>query len=418
MRSSILKQAGFLPFIITRLFTLFAVQIQAIVVGWHLYDTTQDPLALAYVGLAQFVPMVLCLPIAGDVADRYNRKVVLAIGLIVACLCSVALTGITLAGKAYISWTYVALMVFGGARSFINPVLQSILPQIVSRENLPQSLATNSTLMKIATILGPITGGLLYAVSGEFTYLVCTLFFLLAVVPLYWVKLLYAEQTPRTDKFALSQVWHRFREGGRFIWRQPIVLGAISLDLFAVLLGGVVALLPIYASEVLHVGAQGLGLLRSAMAVGEIATGVYLTRFPIKRAVGKVMFGAVALFGIANLVFALSTSFWLSFIALMCAGACDMVSVNIRSSLIQLSTPDAMRGRVSAVNMLFISSSNELGEFRAGLSARWLGTVPTAVMGSLFTLGVVVWIMSRFKPLVNVDTFAEATAQATNTRAR
>lgn len=411
MTFPILQQKGFLPFVFTRMFTMFAIQIQSIIVGWHLYDMTHDPMALAYVGLAQFIPMVLCLPIAGDVADRYNRKKVLALGLIVACGCSIALMSITLLGKDYIYWSYAALMVFGAARSFINPVLQSLLPQIVPKETLPQSLATNSTLLKIATIGGPVTGGILYGISGEFSYLACTVFFLLAIFPLAWVKLLYANQHVQTEKFAISQVWSRFSEGGRFIWQHPIVLGAISLDLFAVLLGGVIALLPIYANEVLHVGAEGLGVLRSAMAVGEIATGIYLTRFPIRHAVGRVMFIAVALFGVANLVFALSTSFWLSFIALLFAGACDMVSVNIRSSLIQLSTPDAMRGRVSAVNMLFISSSNELGEFRAGVSARLLGTVPTAVLGSVFTLGVVAIMMAKFKPLVKVNTFEQATVE-------
>lgn len=411
MQFPILQQTGLLPFLMTRLFTVFAVQIQSIIVGWHLYDKTHDPMALAYVGLAQFVPMVLCLPIAGDVADRYNRKVVLGSGLAVACLCSFALMAITLAGKDYLHWSYGALMGFGMARSFINPVLQSLLPQIVPKDKLAQTLATNSTLMKIATITGPITGGILYGMSGEFSYLACTLFFLLAIVPLFWVKLLYANQQITTDKFQLSQVWSRFKEGGRFIWRQPIVLGAISLDLFAVLLGGVVALLPIYASEVLHIGAEGLGLLRSAMAFGEIMMGIYLSRLPITKNVGKVMFLAVALFGVANLVFALSSTFLLSFIALLCAGACDMVSVNIRGTLIQLATPDNMRGRVSAVNMLFITSSNELGGFRAGLSARYLGAVPTAVIGSVFTLAVVAWMISKFKPLVKVDNFQQVSDQ-------
>jgi len=411
MRFTIIGQTGFLPFLITRLFTMFAIQIQSIIVGWHLYDTLRDPMALAYVGLAQFIPMVFCLPIAGDVADRYNRKIILAIGLIIACLCSASLMIIAIEGKDYIYWTYAILIIFGMTRSFINPVLQSLLPQIVARDKLPQSLATNSTLMKLATILGPVSGGILYSVSSEFSYLACTLFFLLAVIPLVWVKLLYANQTPVTEAFQLSAVWQRFVEGILFIRQRPIVLGAISLDLFAVLLGGVVTLLPIYASEVLHVGAQGLGILRSSMSVGEILAGIYLTAFPIKKAVGKVMLVAVALFGMANLVFALSTWFWLSVAALMIAGICDMVSVNVRSSLIQLSTPDSLRGRVSAVNMLFISSSNELGEFRAGSTAHFIGTVPTAVTGSLMTLAVVFFMQLKFKSLVNVNTFAEAGVQ-------
>lgn len=349
-------------------------------------------------------------------SDRYNRKVVLAVGLITACLCSAALMAIAVAGKSYIYWTYAVLMVFGAARSFINPVLQSLLPQIVSRESLPQSLATNSTLLKLATILGPVSGGVLYSISSEFSYLACTLFFLLAVIPLFWVKLLYANQIPVTDKFHLSAVWQRFSEGIAFIRGQTIILGAISLDLFAVLLGGAITLLPIYASEVLHVGATGLGVLRSSMSVGEILAGIYLTRFPIEKSVGKVMLMAVALFGVANLVFALSTWFWVSVVALLVAGICDMLSINVRSSLIQLSTPDSLRGRVSAVNMLFISSSNELGEFRAGLSARFLGTVPTAVMGSVMTLGVVALMQLKFKSLANVNTFAEASAKVQQAR--
>ncbi len=408
MNASILKQTGFLPFLATRVFAMLAIQIQSVIVGWHVYDATRNPMALAYVGLSQFVPMAACLPIAGDIADRYNRKWVLGIGLAVACVCSLMLMGIMLAGKDYVYWAYAVLMIFGAARSFINPVLQSLLPQIVPRESLPQSIATNSALIKLATILGPVAGGVLYSISSHYAYLACSASFLLAIVPLFWVTLRYAHKLDPSDTFRLGKVWARFLEGGRFITSKPIILGAMLLDLLAVLLGGVVALLPIYASDVLHVGAQGLGLLRSSIAVGEIAAGVYLARFPIRRSVGKLMFASVALFGLANLVFALSTSFWLSLAALALTGLFDMISVNIRSSLIQLATPDAMRGRVTAVNMLFITSSNELGEFRAGLSARWLGVVPTAVLGSLFSLGVVLVMMQKFPSLRMADTFADA----------
>lgn len=398
----ILYQPSFLPYILTRGFTAFAIQIQSLVVSWYLYDTTKDPMALAYVGLAQFVPMVLCLPISGDVADRFRRKFVLGFGLFVACLCSFALLLCMQFGQVYLS--YLILVVFGAARSFINPTLQSLLPQLVPKEKLPQSLATNSTLVKISVILGPVVGGFLYVLGGAFAYLACTLAFLCAILPLIWVKPLYAH-TPLADKFALNTVIKRFYEGGRFIWSNPVVLGVISLDLFAVLLGGVVALLPIYASEVLHVGADGLGILKSAMAIGGIGTGAYLAHYPITTNVGKVMLVSVALFGVANLVFAFSTLFWLSFVALVFAGVFDMISVNIRGSLIQLSTPDSLRGRVSAVNMLFITSSNELGAFRAGYMANALGVVPTAIAGGGLTLAVVAFMAYRFKELRQVKQF-------------
>ena len=398
---------GFLPFLFTRLFSVFAMQIQAIVVGWQIYDITRDPMALAYVGLAQFIPMVLCLPYAGDLIDRLNRKAVLALSWIVSAICSGLLLWLSYMGGDNLLGYYLALIFYGAARAFSGPALQSLLPQIVPRDRLAQALATNSMLMKTAVITGPILGGFLYAYVGGMTYAVCCLCFVLGILLLYFVPILYSTQHegPSQDN---TGVWQRFSEGLRFIWKKPIILGTISLDLFAVLLGGVVALLPIYAQEVLHVDSTGLGLLRSAMAIGEIATGLYLSRRPFNQQVGKVMFSAVALFGLANLVFAFSTIFWLSFAALMVAGAADMISVYIRSALVQFSTPDYLRGRVNAVNMLFISSSNELGSFRAGSSAALIGAVPAAVFGGVCTLVVVAGMAWRFKPLRKVNRFEDA----------
>ncbi|NLJ52240.1 MAG: MFS transporter [Alcaligenaceae bacterium] len=398
---------GFLPFLFARLFSVFAMQIQAIVVGWQIYDITRDPMALAYVGLAQFIPMVLCLPYAGDLIDRLNRKAVLALSWIVSAICSGLLLWLSYMGGDNLLGYYLALIFYGAARAFSGPALQSLLPQIVPRDRLAQALATNSMLMKTAVITGPILGGFLYAYVGGMTYAVCCLCFVLGILLLYFVPILYSTQHegPSQDN---TGVWQRFSEGLRFIWKKPIILGTISLDLFAVLLGGVVALLPIYAQEVLHVDSTGLGLLRSAMAIGEIATGLYLSRRPFNQQVGKVMFSAVALFGLANLVFAFSTIFWLSFAALMVAGAADMISVYIRSALVQFSTPDYLRGRVNAVNMLFISSSNELGSFRAGSSAALIGAVPAAVFGGVCTLVVVAGMAWRFKPLRKVNRFEDA----------
>ncbi len=398
---------GFLPFLFARLFSVFAMQIQAIVVGWQIYDLTRDPMALAYVGLAQFVPMVLFLPSAGDIIDRFNRKTVLALSWVVSAICSSLLLWLSYQGSDNLIGYYLVLIFYGAARAFSGPALQSLLPQIVPRERLAQALATNSMLMKTAVITGPILGGFLYAYVSGMTYAVCCLCFVLGILLLYFVPILYSSQHkgPIQDNTGVLQ---RFAEGLRFIWKNPIILGTISLDLFAVLLGGVVALLPIYAQEVLHVDSAGLGLLRSAMAIGEIATGLYISRHPFNKHVGKIMFISVAIFGLANLVFAFSTFFWLSFAALMVAGAADMISVYIRSSLVQFSTPDYLRGRVNAVNMLFISSSNELGSFRAGSSAALIGAVPAAVFGGVCTLFVVAGMAWRFKPLRKVSRFEDA----------
>lgn len=386
---------------------VFAMQIQAIVVGWQVYEITRDPMSLAYVGLAQFIPMVLLLPYAGDIVDRFNRKTVLAISWLVLALSSAMLLWLSYAENVNIYGFYVVLLVLGSGRAFMGPALQSLLPQIMPRDRLAQALATNSMLMKVAAITGPVLGGVLYAYIGGLTYAVCCACMLFAIFLLVFVPILYSKQheAPATES---TNVFQRFSEGIRFIWKNPIILGTITLDLFAVLLGGVVALLPIYAQEVLHVDSTGLGLLRSAMAIGEIGTGLYLSRYPFNRHVGKIMFSAVAIFGLANLVFAFSTSFWLSFAALVVAGAGDMISVYIRQALVQFSTPDYLRGRVNAVNMLFISSSNELGSFRAGTSAALLGAVPAAVFGGLCTIGVVAGMAWRFKPLREVDKFEDA----------
>ena len=405
---SIYRHPGFLAFISARLMAVFATQIQAVVVAWQVYDLTRDPLALAYVGLAQFLPMLCLLLPAGDLIDRFNRKAILASSWAVGAVCSGALwwlSGLTTAGVAGVTAVYAVLVLFGCSRAFSGPALQSLLPQVVPREQLAAAIAANSMLMRAASIGGPLLGGVLYALGGgRLTYALCFVCFALGTVLLSRVVTLQA----RNAAAATGTMWERFGAGIRFIRSRPIILGTISLDLFAVLLGGVVALLPIYASEVLHVGPAGLGALRSALAVCEVGAGLYLSMRPFNRKVGRTMFVAVAVFGLANLLFAVSTWFWLSFAALLVAGAADMVSVYIRGALVQFSTPDHMRGRVNAVNMLFIGSSNELGEFRAGTSAAWLGVVPAAVLGGLCTLGVVGGWTLGFKQLRTVDRFEEA----------
>ncbi|MEQ6436841.1 MFS transporter [Comamonas sp. w2-DMI] len=402
-----LRDSAFISFVLARMLAMFAQQMQAVVVAWQVYDITREPLALAYVGLAQFIPMMGLLIPAGDLSDRMSRKRLLTFSWSVAAVCSALLLVLTRSGAHNVHWIYAVLVLFGCSRAFSGPALQSLLPQIVAREQLAKALATNSMLMRTASIAAPVLGGLLYAWGGGvLTYAVSGLALAASAVLLAGVPVRYADAIAP----AVGSMWQRFSEGVHFIRTRPIILGTISLDLFAVLLGGVVALLPVYAHEVLKVGPEGLGLLRSSMAMGEVGMGLWLSARPFNRRVGKVMFGAVAVFGLANLVFALSHWFALSMLALAVAGAADMVSVYIRSALVQFSTPDSMRGRVNAVNMLFIGSSNELGEFRAGTSASWMGAVPAAIVGSLCTLGVVGGWMAWFKPLRDVDRLEDAAA--------
>ncbi|PKO26633.1 MAG: MFS transporter [Betaproteobacteria bacterium HGW-Betaproteobacteria-9] len=402
---SVYRHPGFVSFLIARVAAVVATQVQAVVVAWQVYDQTRDAMALAYVGLAQFLPMLFLLMPAGDLIDRFDRRRILALSWVVGAVCSGLLWWLSGDGTGGVTGIYAVLVLYGCSRAFSGPAMQSLLPQIVPRAQLAQAIAANSMLMRAASIGGPLLGGLLYAMGGgELTYAVCCTCFVLGVLLLLRVAVAYAKAPGPTQ----GTMWQRFGEGIAFIRSRPIVLGTISLDLFAVLLGGVVALLPIYAQDVLHVGPAGLGALRSAMAVGEVCAGLFLSVRPFNRNVGRTMFIAVAVFGVANLVFALSTLFWLSMAALAVAGAADMISVYIRGALVQFSTPDNMRGRVNAVNMLFIGSSNELGELRAGTSASWLSVVPAAVVGSLCTLGVVGGWMLAFQPLRKVDRFEDA----------
>ena len=400
-----LRDPAFMSFVLARMLAMFGQQMQAVVVAWQVYDITRQPLSLAYVGLAQFLPMMCLLIPAGDLSDRMSRKRLLGGSWLLAAICSGLLWLLSETGSHDVGWIYAVLVLFGCSRAFSGPALQSLLPQIVAREQLAKALATNSMLMRVSAIAAPVLGGLLYAAGGGvLTYAICGISLLIASGLLSRVPVLFGDAISA----ATGSMWQRFSEGLTFMRTRPIILGTISLDLFAVLLGGVVALLPVYAHEVLKVGPQGLGLLRSSMAVGEVCMGLWLAARPVNRHVGKVMFGAVAVFGLANLVFALSHWFVLSMLALAVAGAADMVSVFIRGALVQFSTPDSMRGRVNAVNMLFIGSSNELGEFRAGSSAAWFGAVPAAILGSLCTLGVVGGWMTLFKPLRDVDRLEDA----------
>lgn len=385
-----------------RLGATFATQIQSVVVGWQVYALTHDPLSLGYVGLAQFLPMVaLSLP-AGDLADRMERRLLLACSWVLQALASALFVTLTLL-DADVAPFYGVLVLFGLARAFAGPAMQSFLPHVVPEEQLPKAIAWNSSAFQMAVIAGPALGGGIYLLGPQVAYTVCCGLFLSAAASVFTIAVRRRPEPPPAGTGAFQ----RFTAGIAYVRHQPIVLGAISLDLFAVLFGGATALLPVYAHEILHVGPGGLGALRSAIAVGAFLTGIYLGQRSLGRHAGRTMFACVALFGAATLVFALSSSFFLSLGALAVAGAADMVSVYVRSTLIQVVTPDAMRGRVSAVNMLFIGASNELGEFESGVTAAWFGTVPAVVIGGLGTLGVVGLWMWLFPALRRVDRLSE-----------
>ena len=381
-----------------------AVQVQSVAIGWQIYDMERTPLALGLAGLCQFVPMFLLTLPAGDITDRFNQRRIYALAATLQAFCSGLFLALSLL-VPHTAWPfYLVLVLFGAARGFSGPSGSSLLPFLVAPEHLTRSIAFSSSVFTVAVISGPALGGFLYVLGPAAVYSICIAGFLgaaLIVARLGGRRFV----PPRTILTRLERVV----EGIRYVRSRPVVLGAISLDLFAVLLGGATALLPIYARDILHVGPVGLGFLRSAPAVGAFLVAFYLTHWPLRHHVGAKMFAAVAVFGIATIVFGLSVWFPLSLLALVVLGASDMVSVNIRGSLIQLSTPDSMRGRVSAVSMLFIGASNELGEFESGTTAALFGTVPAVILGGLGTLAVVGLWMKLFPPLRRVNAFADVT---------
>jgi MFS family permease len=376
-----------------------AVLVQSVCVGWQVYDLTQSPLALGIVGLVEFVPMFLLALPAGELADRFDPRRIITLASVLEALSSALLLIFVLTRQTSIWPLYGVIFLYGTARGFSGPATRSLLPFLVPPEKLPRSLAWGSSVMQLAIIAGPALGGFAYALGPAIAYggaLVASLVCATGMLFLGGRRL-----TP--DMAVAASRLARVREGIDFVRSRPVVLGAISLDLFAVLLGGAVSLLPIYARDILHVGPTGLGILRSAPAFGAALTALYFTRRPVERKVGHAMFAAVVVFGIGTIVFGVSTNFGLSLAALAVTGAADQISVYIRSALVQFATPDAMRGRVSSVSTLFISASNELGGFESGVTAALLGTVPAVVLGGVGTLVVVVIWMRTFPPLRTVD---------------
>lgn len=379
------RHVDFVLYQIERFSVVAALEMQSVAVGWQVYEITRRPLDLGYVGLAQFLPNVFLFLLAGHVADRFSRKNLLLICNLGFVVCSALLIEITRLGPHNVRPIYAVLVLLGIARAFNSPAGRSLLPALVPIEVFPSAVAWNSTTYQTAAILGPAIGGLLYALfrgpSG--VYATSVVACVVATVALARIHI-------RPSDRAKEEVGLRTVLAGlHYIWTHKIILGSISLDLFAVLLGGAVALLPVYAREILHTGPWGLGLLRAAPGVGAALMAILLAYQPLRRRVGKIMLFCVAGFGVFTIVFGISHSLVLSLLSLMLVGASDMVSVVVRGTLVQIATPDSVRGRVNAVDMIFIGASNEFGEFESGVTAHWFGTVAAVILGGVGTVVVV-----------------------------
>jgi MFS family permease len=393
----LIRHRPLLGFIGSRSLSSLGFQIQAVAIGWQAYGMTHRPLTLGLIGLAQFLPMLLLVFVSGHVADRFDRRRVAMACQAIEALCGLVLAWCTFRHLLNPVAIYAVVAVFGAAKAFEGPSLQALLPSLVPAALFSRAAALNASVFQTATIVGPSAGGLLTLAGPGLAYLVCALMFVLSMLAMSLVRL---EQPPRPrGPISLATVFG----GLAFIRSRPQILGAISLDLFAVLLGGATALLPVYALDILHGSPFALGLLRGSPAIGAVVMSLVLARWPIRGRAGPLMFTAVIVFGIATIVFGLSRSLPLSIAAMAVLGGADVVSVVVRSTLVQLGTPEEMRGRVSAVNLLFIVTSNQLGEFESGGMAALMGTTPAVVLGGVGTLIVAILWMRLFPSLRNLD---------------
>lgn len=370
-----------------RFASTLGIQIQGVAVGWQVYSITQSPLDLGYVGLVQFLPALFLLLATGHVADRFNRRNVLVASHVVLTLSGLGLFALSRTPAPSVAAIYALLAMIGTARAFAGPAGQALMPNLVPQHHFPNAVAWSSSIWQVSVVAGPAVGGLINDSGGAgLAYATCVGLELAAIIGFSFMR---SRAAAAQSEASLEPLLL----GLRFIRKKKILLGAISLDLFAVLLGGAVAMLPIFARDILDVGSRGLGLLRSAPALGATFTAVLLAYRPLRLHAGATMFACVAIFGVSTVVFGLSKSFLLSLGALAIGGAADMVSVYIRHTLVQLNTPDEMRGRVAAANLIFIGASNELGDFEAGVTAEWFGVVPSVVIGGLGTcLVVMLWV--------------------------
>ena len=392
----------FLFFLGSRALSSMAFQGTGVAIGWLVYDRTRNPFDLGLIGLCQFLPMVVLTFVVGHVADAFDRR---RIGFL--CQIVEALTLCVLSVGVWQGWLslpaiFVAVALLGSVQAFERPTMAALLPGIVPSDALPRAIANSTSVMQTALVIGPSLAGLLYGVGPVVPFVVSTAMF--AFASLSVTSIPHPGVTPKREPVTLKSVF----AGAAFIRSRPVMLGTISLDLFAVLLGGATALLPVYARDILHAGPIGLGLLRTSPAIGAVAMSLVLGRFPLTRRVGAIMLVAVGIFGLATIVFAVSTNIALSVAMLLVLGAADTISVVVRTSLVQLLTPDAMRGRVNAINSLFIGTSNQLGEFESGTLASLVGPVWAVALGGLGTIAVVLLWTRLFPALPKVQTFKEA----------
>lgn len=385
-----LRVRDFRFFVFGRLMITIAITVQAVIVGWQIYEITKDALSLGLIGLAEAIPAITVSLYAGHLADTVERKKIILICVSILVACSVSLLYFTTDLGSFVLQNgalpiYLVIFVSGIARGFLSPASFSFMPQLVDRSLYQNAIVWNSTLWEGAAVGGPIIGGLVYGFFGiTAAYSVDVA---LVVAGLTCIVLIpNRELPPVSDE---QGIFEKIKAGIKFVFTNQVILGAISLDLFAVLFGGAVALLPIFADDILNVGAVGLGFLRSAQGIGAVITAVYITRNPIKKNIGKILLWCVAGFGLCMIGFGVSKIFWLSMVLLIVSGMFDCVSVIVRSTLIHTLTPENMKGRVSAVNSIFIGSSNEIGSFESGVAAKLMGVVPSVIFGGLMTLGVV-----------------------------
>jgi MFS family permease len=395
--SDLLRHKSFLLFLLSRSLSRFSSQIGAVAIGWQIYDLTGSAFDLGMVGLVQFLPTALLVFVAGQAADRYERKRVVQICQLVEGLTALFLAWGAYTGSLTVVQIFIATAVLGTAGAFESPTTSALLPLITPQGLLQRATALSSGATQVATITGPALGGLAYAFMPSMPYAIMALFWFAGAILTGGIRLI--QPTAIRDSATPGDLF----AGVRFVRNNPAILGTISLDLFAVLLGGATALLPIYARDILQTGPLGLGILRASPAVGALLTTVFLARHPIERRVGMRMFQSVIVFGMATVVFAVSHWMWLSILALAILGAADTVSVVIRFSLVQLATPDDMRGRVGAVNFLFINASNQLGQFESGVTAALLGTIPAALLGGIGTVAIALLWMKLFPALRDVE---------------
>lgn len=382
-----------------RLFIVLALEMQSVAVGWQVYDITKRPLDLGLVGLAQFLPGIFLFLVSGHVADRFDRRHLLLVCYAGFALSSGLLLKISWHAMPSVKTIYLVLVLLGVVRSFNGPAARALLPQLVPEEHFPSAVAWNASIFQSATIMGPVVGGLIYAAFHGPAAVYATAMAGAGIAVFAVAQIRHRMRVRRKEQVGLASVLAGFR----YVWQQKLILGSISLDMFAVLLGGAVALLPVYAREILHTGPWGLGLLRSAPGVGAGIMALLLAHRPLRGRVGATMLWCVAGFGVFTIVFGLSRSMVVSLLALALVGATDMVSVVIRGTLVQLATPDEMRGRVNAIDMLFIGTSNEFGQFESGITAQWFGTVPAVVLGGIGTLVVITIWAWRFPELRQAD---------------